>query len=75
MKPKNSISSSSISRRNFAALAAGGLSLVASAEPQTQVTEAQAGQAPLDIAEWSYFWVGIERAELARGMVVNGKQM
>jgi pimeloyl-ACP methyl ester carboxylesterase len=29
----------------------------------------------LDLAEWSYFWVGVERAELARGTVVNGKQM
>jgi pimeloyl-ACP methyl ester carboxylesterase len=30
---------------------------------------------PLDLAEWSYFWVGVERAEFARGAVVNGKQM
>jgi pimeloyl-ACP methyl ester carboxylesterase len=30
---------------------------------------------PLDLAEWSYFWVGVERAEFARGTVVNGKQM
>jgi pimeloyl-ACP methyl ester carboxylesterase len=29
----------------------------------------------IDIAEWSYFWVGVERAELARGTVVNGTQM
>ena len=29
----------------------------------------------LDLAEWSYFWIGVERAELARGTVVNGKQM
>ena len=28
-----------------------------------------------DLAEWSYFWVGVERAELARGTVVNGTQM
>jgi pimeloyl-ACP methyl ester carboxylesterase len=33
------------------------------------------GAAALDIAEWSFFWVGVERAELARGPVVNGKQM
>ena len=31
--------------------------------------------APLDLAEWSYFFVGVERAELARGSFVNGKQM
>jgi Alpha/beta hydrolase family len=29
----------------------------------------------LDIAEWSYFWVGVEHAHLARGTVVNGRQM
>lgn len=29
----------------------------------------------LDIAEWSYFWYGIERAKLARGSVVDGSQM
>jgi pimeloyl-ACP methyl ester carboxylesterase len=33
-----------------------------------------AGRA-LDLAEWSYFWVGVEQAHLARGTVVNGKQM
>ena len=30
---------------------------------------------PLDLAEWSYFWLGVERAELARGTVVAGRQM
>ena len=29
----------------------------------------------LDLAEWSYFWVGVEQAHLARGTVVSGKQM
>jgi pimeloyl-ACP methyl ester carboxylesterase len=29
----------------------------------------------LDLAEWSYFWVGVEQAHLARGTLVNGKQM
>ncbi|HJZ77695.1 MAG TPA: alpha/beta fold hydrolase [Vicinamibacterales bacterium] len=29
----------------------------------------------LDIAEWSYFWVGVEQAHLARGTMVNGRQM
>src|SRR6188474_2189313 len=29
----------------------------------------------LELSEWSYFWVGVERAELARGTVVNGTQM
>jgi len=30
---------------------------------------------PLDLAEWSYFWLGVERAELARGTVITGRQM
>ena len=72
VKPKNSISDSTMSRRDFGALAAGGLSLVASAELEGQIP---AGGPPLDIAEWSYFWVGVERADLARGTVVSGKQM
>jgi pimeloyl-ACP methyl ester carboxylesterase len=29
----------------------------------------------LDLAEWTYFWVGVEQAHLARGTIVNGKQM
>ena len=32
-------------------------------------------QPMLDLAEWSYFFVGVERAELARASYVNGKQM
>src|SRR5204863_6166213 len=30
---------------------------------------------PLDLAEWSYFWLGVRRAHLAKGTVVNGEQM
>src|SRR5580704_13368722 len=30
---------------------------------------------PLDLAEWSYFFVGVERIDMARGSFVNGKQM
>ena len=29
----------------------------------------------VDLAEWSYFWVGVEQAHLARGTVVSGRQM
>jgi pimeloyl-ACP methyl ester carboxylesterase len=81
VKPKNSSSDNTLSRRDFASLAARGLSLVASAELEAQApaepqsNAAHNGGPPLDIAEWSYFWVGVERAELARGTVVNGKQM
>ena len=59
-----------ISRRDFAALAATALAApVAFAAPSgNTATE-------LDLAEWSFFWVGVERVELAKGAVVNGKQM
>jgi hypothetical protein len=40
-----------------------------------QLVKAAALQAPVNLAEWSYFWVGVTRARLARGTVVNGEQM
>jgi len=75
-----------IGRRDFmrgaAALGAGGLcaSTVLDALAANPALSAQAGAARaaaqvLDLAEWSYFWVGVEQAHLARGTVVNGKQM
>jgi len=41
---------------------------------RAQVGDAQAERS-VDVAEWSYFWVGVEQAHLARGTVVNGRQM
>ena len=41
---------------------------------RAQGGDAQAERA-VDLAEWSYFWVGVEQAHLARGTVVNGRQM
>ena len=63
--------STTITRRDFAAAAAGALALAdtLAGEP------APAGPAALDLAEWSYFWVGVERAPLARGLYTGGKQM
>ena len=29
----------------------------------------------LDIADWSYYWYGVERVKLARGTMINGTQM
>ncbi len=37
--------------------------------------DAQTPEPPLDIAEWSYHWYGVEHALLARGTVCNGMQM
>jgi pimeloyl-ACP methyl ester carboxylesterase len=75
-----------IGRRDFmrgaAALGAGGLcastfldALAANSAAAVQTAVARATAQPLDLAEWSYFWVGVEQAHLARGTVVNGKQM
>ena len=61
-----------ITRRDFAATTAGALAIVSDLTAQTVPAKSPI---PLDLAEWSYFWIGVERAELARGTVVNGRQM
>jgi len=60
-----------LTRRQFG-IAVGG-SLAAAATPLRAQT--QTAGAVIDLAEWSYFWYGVERATLARGSVVNGSQM
>ena len=45
---------------------------VVATEPQATADRTAAA---LDLAEWSYFWVGVEQAHLARGTTANGKQM
>ena len=40
-----------------------------------QQSAATAGKIPLDVAEWSYMWVNLRRAETARGAFVGGQQM
>jgi len=63
-------SPSGLTRRQFGALAAGALAaLPADLAAQTPA------QPTLDIADWSYFWYGVERVTLARGTVCNGMQM
>jgi pimeloyl-ACP methyl ester carboxylesterase len=72
-----------ISRRRFirsvSALAIGGLTVPAwmMGDPAyaAAVQQTTSTQPALDLAEWSYFFVGVERAELARATYVNGKQM
>src|SRR5256885_4684490 len=61
----------SMTRREFGAsvggtIAAAALPLNAQPPPPASV---------LDIADWSYYWYGVERAKLARGTVVDGRQM
>jgi pimeloyl-ACP methyl ester carboxylesterase len=57
-------------RRDFPALAAGALTAL----PLMSQSAPNAG-APLDIAEWSYSWLGVEHATLARGTMCNGMQI
>src|SRR5664279_4341782 len=59
-----------LTRRELGALMAGAL---AASQLDAQ-TSGSAGP-PLDIAEWSYHWYGVEHALLARGTVCNGMQM
>ena len=40
-----------------------------------QQTADAATRIPLDVAEWSYMWVNVKRAETARGAFVGGQQM
>jgi pimeloyl-ACP methyl ester carboxylesterase len=61
-----------LTRREFGVLAAE--TLAAAAIPLR--AHGQSAQPPvLDIADWSYWWYGVERVKLARGTVVNGAQM
>jgi pimeloyl-ACP methyl ester carboxylesterase len=65
-----------ISRREFGALTAGSL-VAAAAAPTLSAQVPSTTTAPgsvLDIAEWSYYWYGVERVKLARGTMVNGTQ-
>src|SRR5262245_24732563 len=40
-----------------------------------QRAAANASRMPLDVAEWSFMWVNVKRAETARGAFVGGQQM
>ena len=61
-----------ITRREFALAGAGAIAAISTLRELHGETTPDKS---LDLAEWSYFWIGVERAELARGVVVNGKQM
>jgi len=71
------MSNNKLTRRDFA-VAAGGLAVSTLVSKTVQAAEtgsATSAKVPLDLAEWSYFWVGVDRADLASGTVVNGRQM
>ena len=58
-----------------AASAIGVLSATPSEAAVQQAGRAAPATAPLDLAEWSYFWIGAKPAHLAKGTVVSGEQM
>ena len=60
-----------ITRRDLGALAAGALV----ARPAQVAAQVRPSGPALDIAEWSHFFVGVERAVVARGTICNGAQM
>src|SRR5262249_24592494 len=70
---------STMTRREFGELVAGTLVAAAAqaADAQSRATSAttQSSGAILDVADWTYYWYGVEYATLARGSVVNGRQL
>jgi pimeloyl-ACP methyl ester carboxylesterase len=64
-----------ITRREFGALAAGVLISSARASAQAPVRPPQNTGPILDVAEWSYYYYGVERVKLARGTFVDGSQL
>src|SRR3990172_6585108 len=81
------VAGGSLSRRAFmrrttalgiggaAASAIGALTAAPSEAAVQDAARAAASATPLDLAEWSFFWLGVQRAKLAKGTVVNGEQM
>jgi pimeloyl-ACP methyl ester carboxylesterase len=63
-----------LTRREAGALMAGALTALPAAQIAAQTPAASPGPV-LDIAEWSYRWMGVEHATLARGTVCNGMQI
>jgi len=72
MRRNRRLANQGITRRDLGAVVAGAL-----AAPQivAQPAEPPASGPILDIADWSYHWVGVEHARLARGTVCNGMQL
>ena len=70
----NNDNSNGITRRDLGALAAVAIAATPKKLPAQAATSANPGPA-LDIADWSYSWIGVEHATLARGTMCNGMQM
>ncbi len=65
---------SGITRRDLGTLAAAAIA-VAPKRAHAQAIAPQNAGPVLDIADWSYHWIGVEHATLARGTLCNGMQM
>jgi pimeloyl-ACP methyl ester carboxylesterase len=50
-------------------------SLAGDAALAAQTAAAASSAIPLDVAEWSYMWVNVKRADTARGSYIGGQQM
>jgi len=76
-KPPSKSAPSEFTRRDFMATSLAVPAGIAGLVASTEAVAAATGGPDLDIAEWSFFWVGIERATMpgASSPVVNGKQM
>ena len=70
MTPKSAFDRREFMRRTAAVGLAGAAAMMARSH-----AAAQAMRTSLDLAEWSYFWLGVTPAKLAKGTVVNGEQM
>jgi len=64
-----------LNRRDFVRNAAVGAALAGITEAAALAQADSSAQVPVDLAEWSYFWLGIERASLMRGTVHNGMHL
>ncbi len=70
----NDENSNGITRRDLATLAAAAIAIAPRTITAQTAPPANPGPA-LDIADWSYHWVGVEHALLARGTMCNGGQI
>src|SRR5690349_5601485 len=73
----DSVRSNKFTRRDFMATSLAVPAGLAGIMASPEAVAATTGEPVLDIAEWSFFWTGVERATLPGGTspIVNGKQM
>src|SRR5665213_2957956 len=64
-----------INRRDFVRATAVGSAVASRIAPQIARAQQNNAAASVDLAEWSYFWLGVERATLMRGTVHDGMHM